>query len=79
MRAIQWKGEAVTDRHADYVVVLDQDIRDDDAEAVSTALRMVKGALTIEPLVASPEVHIAEQRARHEFRTELYNLAKEWS
>jgi hypothetical protein len=42
----------VTDR-IDYLTVgLTQDVREDDIDAIVTALRMVKGVLTVEPHVA---------------------------
>lgn len=56
----------MTDRHAAYIVALDHDIREDDAEAVINALKMVKGVLSVMPLVADVQLHIAEQRARNE-------------
>jgi hypothetical protein len=35
----------MTDRHAGYVVVLERDIREDDAEVILSAIGMVKGVL----------------------------------
>lgn len=40
----------MTDRHAGYVVTLDRDIREDDAEAVLNAIRMVKGVASVTPV-----------------------------
>lgn len=56
----------MSDRHAAYIVTLAQDIREDDAEATLTALRMVRGVLSVKPVVAELELHIAEERARHD-------------
>lgn len=56
----------MTDRHAGYIVVLDTDLDEDDAEPVLAALRMVKGVRSVEPLVSSWEVHVAEERVRFE-------------
>ena len=56
----------MTDRHAGYIVVLDTDLREDDAEPVLAALRMVKGVLSVEPLTSGWEVHVAEDRVRFE-------------
>lgn len=41
----------MTDRHAAYIVVLAEDIREDDAEHVLNALRMVSGVVSVEPVV----------------------------
>lgn len=42
----------MTDRHSGYVVTLAEDIREDDAQAVIAALGMVRGVLSVEPVVA---------------------------
>lgn len=57
----------MTDRHAGYVVVLDTDIREDDAEGLMLALRALRGVLTVEPVIGSIEQTIADQRARHQY------------
>ena len=35
----------MTDRHCGYIITLENDIREDDAEATINALRMIKGVL----------------------------------
>ena len=67
----------MTDRHAGYVVVLDRDIREDDAEATLNALRMVRGVIRVEPVVADPAMMLAEGRARMECAGRLRELARE--
>jgi hypothetical protein len=62
----------MTTRHTGYIVVLEKDIREDDAEAVITALTMVRGVLTITPIEANPESRIAEERVRQELRIKLF-------
>lgn len=62
----------MTDRHAGYVVTLEHDVRDDNAErSVITALMMVKGVISVEPVVASVDIQVAQARARVEFAREL--------
>lgn len=56
----------MTDRHAGYVVVLDRDIRDDDAQATIAAIGQIKGVASVEPIVADPGSIIAEVRAKRE-------------
>lgn len=58
----------MTDRHAGYIIVLAEDIREDDAEHIINALRMVRGVAAVEPVVANIELHIARRQARTEFR-----------
>ena len=64
----------MTDRHAGYIVTLAQDIREDDAKAVITALRMVKGVMSVEPVVADIQYHMAEQRINREWTDRLYAM-----
>lgn len=66
----------MTDRHAAYIVVLDQDIRDDDAEPILTALRMVKHVASVEPVVSSYDTHIAESRADSVWRDRIVDLLR---
>lgn len=58
----------MTDKHAAYVVVLGDDIREDDAEQIITALRMVRGVVDVRPVVADVDLRIAETRVRAELR-----------
>ena len=66
----------MTDRHAGYIVVLDKDIREDDAEFTLNALRMVRGVVSVEPVVSGIEVHIAETRARDDLIHTFYDFLK---
>lgn len=61
----------MTDRHSGYIVTLDRDIREDDAEAIVRALRMIKGVLSVEPQISDPMLHIAQERARYDLGRKL--------
>jgi hypothetical protein len=52
----------MTDRHAAYIVVLEENIREDDAEATLTALRMISGVVGVTPVISSYEQLIARER-----------------
>lgn len=69
----------MTTRYSGFVVTLTDDIREDDAEAIVTALRMVKGVASVEPVVASSETwkQVAEARARTEVRALLLKALDE--
>lgn len=56
----------MTDRINAVTVVLETDIRDDDAENLMAAMRQLRGVLTVTPNVADLTAHLAEERARHE-------------
>lgn len=62
----------MTDRHRGYVVTLDQDIREDDAEAIINAIKMVKHVLTVRPVIADFEGHMAEDRVRMDLKKRLW-------
>lgn len=64
----------MTDRHAGYVVTLNEDIREDDAEAIINAIRMVKGVIDVRPIVSNVELMIAEDRADQEWREKIRQL-----
>lgn len=53
----------MTDRHAAYVVVLDEEVREDQAEGILTALRMVKGVTSVRPVTSNVTLQIAEEQA----------------
>lgn len=66
----------MTDRLNGFIVVLEQDIREDDAEAILTALMQVRGVLTVTPNVAGPDEAIAEERIRSEMRDKVFQFLK---
>lgn len=67
----------VTDRHAAYIVVLEDDIREPADEYVLNALRMVKGVLSVEPVIADHAHHIARERRDDKWREALRDLARD--
>ena len=64
----------MTDRHAAYLVTLNHDTRTDDAEATLTALRMVRGVLDVQPVLADLDQQIAQTRADNEWRNRIYKM-----
>ena len=67
----------MTERHAGYVVTLAEDLREEDAEHVINALRMVRGVLSVEPVRASLDLTVATERVKAETRERLLALLKE--
>lgn len=66
----------MTDRHAGYLVTLEHNTREDDAEATLGALKQIKGVLSVIPVTGSSDLSLAEERVRHELGTKL--LAVIW-
>jgi hypothetical protein len=63
----------VTDRHSGYIVTLADDIREDDTEAIITALRMVKHVASVQPVVMDSTELMARERVRWEVRGRLFD------
>lgn len=67
----------MTDRHKGYVVTLADDIREDDAEAVVNALRMVRGVIGVEPVVAGLiDDQMIRTRVDQQWRSSLIQLVQ---
>jgi len=62
----------MTDRFHSLTVVLEQDTRDDDCEALISAIKQLRGVATVTGVVSSPDSHMAEQRALMTLRKKLY-------
>lgn len=53
----------MTDRHAGYVVVLEEDLSEGVSSHVIDAIWQLKGVKSVEPVIAEPGIQIAEERA----------------
>ena len=62
----------MTDRYHTLTVVLERDMRDDDAEPLIAAIRQMRGVLKVSGVVADPAAHMAEERARRELGEKLW-------
>lgn len=49
----------MTDRHAAYIVTLDQAVSGDRTERIMAAIEMISGVASVEPVLDSFEIHIA--------------------
>ncbi len=67
----------MTDRYAGYVVTMDRDVRDDDAEVTVAAIRQIRGVLAVDPLVADAALHVARERVRWELLDKLHKFCRE--
>jgi len=50
-----------------FVVVLDKDMQEDDAESIRKAISMLKGVLNVKNLEVKPDDHVIRQRVQHEY------------
>ncbi len=61
----------MTDRIHSITLVLDKDMRDDDAESLIEACRQLRRVISVTPNISDPNVHVAEQRCRYRVVTEI--------
>ncbi|NIT79722.1 MAG: hypothetical protein GWN58_33745 [Anaerolineae bacterium] len=64
----------MTDRYHTLTVVLERDTREDDAEHLINAIRMMRGVRSVTGEVANMETHMAEERARHELGQKILDV-----
>lgn len=65
------------DRHAAYIVVLEQDVRDEDAMRLTQLLCLIEGVVSVVPVEADHRLIISEHRWRNEIANKLYGLSRE--
>jgi len=64
----------MTDRLNGVTVTFDRDIRDDDAECLIQAIKMIKGVVHVEPNIVTSEDWMAQTRTKTEIRNKLYEF-----
>jgi hypothetical protein len=64
----------MSDRHKGYVVTLDASLRDDDSKLVMDAIRMIKGVVSIDPVIDHPGAEIDRQVVRLEFYRKIMDV-----
>lgn len=66
----------MTDRYSALLVVLENDVRSDDAEETIIAIRRIKGVLRVEPWVTDWQVQAAKARALDEMERRLWRALR---
>lgn len=64
----------MTDRINAVTVVLEADLRIDDAQDLLNAIRQLRGVASVEPNVSSIEDHVAQERAKRELGAKLWEV-----
>ncbi len=70
------QGDGVTDRLKGFVVALDHDMREDDAELVLNAIRMIKCVASVEPIKVGYDDHMNRDKVRCELQEKLREALK---
>lgn len=64
----------MTDRISAIIVVLEQDIREDDAKAIVHAIEALRHVLSVKLHVSNAEQHIATERAKFEMQKKILDI-----
>lgn len=64
----------MTDRYYALTVILEKDYRDDDAEPILQAIKMIKGVQNVKAHISDPSTWMAEERARVELGKKLLEI-----
>lgn len=67
----------MTDRFKGFLVTLDKETREDDAEQVLTALKMVKGVYSVKPYVNGAEDWMMYEKGKHDAGMEMHKCIGE--
>lgn len=62
----------MTDRFNSFIVVLEQNIRDDDAEPIINAIKQIRGVLQVTGNISDVDSIVAYERARNELGRKLW-------
>ena len=64
----------MTDNYHTLTVVLERDMRSDDAESLINAILHLRGVLTVTPEVVDSGTYMAQERARHELGQKIIEV-----
>lgn len=64
----------MTDRFNALTVVLDKEIREDDAQAIISAISQLRGVASVQGNVADMNSHIAKEQALYKLRGEIMDV-----
>jgi hypothetical protein len=64
----------MSDRYNFLTVILEKDIKDEDAEPLIQAIKCLRGVLNVTPNVSDPTALLAEQRAKAELSAKLWKV-----
>ena len=66
----------MTDRVKAFTVVLDDDYRIDDVEALQNAIAMMKGVLKVTPVITDGSDYVNRVRIHHELVAKIWEILK---
>lgn len=67
----------MTDRIKGFTITLANDMREDDFEAIKTAVEMIKGVIHVEPSLVTSNDHMNRKIIQHEIMMKVYKIIEE--
>lgn len=64
----------MTNRFYALTVVLEMDYRDDDAQPILNAIKMIRGVQSVKGNISTPDTWMAEERAKRELGQKLLEI-----
>jgi cell division protein FtsX len=64
----------MTDVRMGMVVVLDDDVREEDAVAIAATIRMIRGVAAVQRVDTEPEVQLVREQVNAEWRERIVGL-----
>jgi len=64
----------MSDSYHSLTVVLAGDIKDENCESLIEAIKQLRGVISVTPIVANFDSHMAEERARRELTNKLWDV-----
>jgi len=61
----------MSDRHAGYVVTLDQDMPSEYAQKIIDAIQMLKGVVSVKPIIGNVELQLMRERVHSELKRKI--------
>lgn len=68
----------MTDRVASFTVILERDLRDDDAQEIIDAIRQLRGVLEVRPEIVGTDHIVAKAQARGEIFARIQQVMAEY-
>jgi hypothetical protein len=56
------------------IVVLSDEVQEDQAEAIASAIRLIRGVVSVQPSQADPDEQVARERVNAEWRERIVGL-----
>jgi hypothetical protein len=66
----------MSDGYKGFVVTLDRDCKDEDADRIGRAISMIKGIVSVAPSIANPDDYMNRARVKWELRERLIELLR---